>query len=47
MQYTHVTVDLLLMAVDQKDRKHWKSQQSKYPEAYCPIAHLLMQYDAI
>ena len=31
-QYSHAAVNLILMAVGQKDIEHWKE-----PEAYCPI----------
>ena len=49
VQYSHVTADLILIAVDQEDIE-WSSQstgkslQSRYPEAYCPITHLLIHY---
>ena len=28
VQYSHATVDLILMAVDQKDIEHWKEPAS-------------------
>ena len=44
MQYSHATVDLIVMAVDQKDRK---SLQPIYPEAYNFINTLCPPFDTL